>query len=75
VTVDAESLAAPAPAGDDLAERYLWYLDVGRASLVQALTLLAATTTTRWSSTVLRARTVPGYWPPSCWSWWGWTAR
>ena len=35
-----ESMAAPAPAGDDLAERYLWYLDVGRHSLVEALTLL-----------------------------------
>ncbi len=35
-----ESVAAPAPAGDDLAERYLWYLDVGRHSLVGALTLL-----------------------------------
>ncbi len=41
VTADAESLAAPAPPGDDLAERYLWYLDVGRDSLVGALTLLA----------------------------------
>ena len=37
---DGESMAAPAPAGDDLAERYLWYLDVGRDSLVEALTLL-----------------------------------
>jgi protein-tyrosine phosphatase len=37
---DGESVAAPAPAGDDLAERYLWYLDVGRASLVEALSLL-----------------------------------
>ena len=34
-----EAVAAPAPAGDDLAERYLWYLDVGRASLVEALTM------------------------------------
>ena len=40
VTADAEALAAPAPPGDDLAERYLWYLDVGRGSLVEALTLL-----------------------------------
>ena len=40
VTADAESLAAPAPPGDDLAERYLWYLDVGRGSLVEALTLM-----------------------------------
>jgi len=40
VTADAESLAAPAPPGDDLAERYLWYLDVGRASLVEALALM-----------------------------------
>jgi len=37
---DGESVAAPAPAGDDLAERYLWYLHVGRTSLVEALTLL-----------------------------------
>jgi protein-tyrosine phosphatase len=37
---DGESVAAPAPAGDDLAERYLWYLDVGRASLVESLTML-----------------------------------
>lgn len=37
---EGESMAAPAPAGDDLAERYLWYLDVGRRSLVEALTML-----------------------------------
>ena len=37
---EGESVAAPAPAGDDLAERYLWYLDVGRVSLVTALMLL-----------------------------------
>jgi hypothetical protein len=37
---DADSVAAPAPPGDDLAERYLWYLDVGRGALVEALTLL-----------------------------------
>jgi protein-tyrosine phosphatase len=35
-----ESLAAPAPPGDDLSERYLWYLEVGRDSLVEVLTLL-----------------------------------
>ena len=40
-TADAEAVGAPAPPGDDLAERYLWYLDVGRDSLVGALTLLA----------------------------------
>ena len=40
VTADAESLAAPAPPGDDLAERYLWYLEVGRDSLVEVLTML-----------------------------------
>jgi protein-tyrosine phosphatase len=38
---EGEAMAAPAPAGEDLAERYLWYLDVGRTSLVEALTLLA----------------------------------
>jgi protein-tyrosine phosphatase len=37
---EGEAVAAPAPAGDDLAERYLWYLDVGRDSLVETLTLL-----------------------------------
>jgi protein tyrosine/serine phosphatase len=41
VTTDTEALAAPAPPGDDLAERYLWYLDVGGKSLVEALTLLS----------------------------------
>ena len=35
-----EAVAAPAPAGDDLSERYLWYLEVGRGALVEALTLL-----------------------------------
>ena len=37
---EGESVAAPAPAGDDLADRYLWYLEVGRASLIEALTML-----------------------------------
>lgn len=36
-----ESAGAPAPAGDDLAERYLWYLESGRAALVEAMRLLA----------------------------------
>jgi protein-tyrosine phosphatase len=36
-----ESSATPAPAGDDLAERYFWYLDVGRDAFVQALSLVA----------------------------------
>lgn len=39
---EGESVAAPAPAGDDLAERYLWYLEVGRDSLVEALNLMGA---------------------------------
>jgi len=34
-----EAVAAPAPAGDDLAERYLWYLDVGGDAIARALTL------------------------------------
>jgi protein-tyrosine phosphatase len=38
-TADGEAVAAPAPAGDDLAERYLWYLDVGGDALARALTL------------------------------------
>ena len=41
-TADGEAMAAPAPAGDDLAERYLWYLEVGRGALVEALTLMGA---------------------------------
>jgi protein-tyrosine phosphatase len=36
-----ESAATPAPVGDDLAERYFWYLDVGREAFVNALTLAA----------------------------------
>lgn len=39
-SAEGEALAAPAPVGDDLAERYLWYLDVGRSALVEALGLL-----------------------------------
>ena len=38
---EGEAMAAPAPAGEDLSERYLWYLDVGRQPLVDALTLFA----------------------------------
>jgi hypothetical protein len=38
---DGEAVAAPAPAGDDLAERYLWYLDGGQAALAEAIDLLA----------------------------------
>ncbi|HEX3460875.1 MAG TPA: tyrosine-protein phosphatase [Acidimicrobiales bacterium] len=37
-----EAVGAPAPAGDDLAERYLWYLDTGREALVTALGLVAS---------------------------------
>jgi hypothetical protein len=37
-----ESIAAPAPSGDDLAERYLWYLEVGGGALARALTLLGS---------------------------------
>ena len=36
-----ESSAAPAPPDGDPAERYLWYLDVGRDALAKALTLVA----------------------------------
>jgi protein-tyrosine phosphatase len=36
-----ESVAAPPPVGNDLAERYLWYLEVGTPSLVAAVRLLA----------------------------------
>jgi protein-tyrosine phosphatase len=36
-----EAVGAPAPAGDDLAERYLWYLETGREALVKALGLVA----------------------------------
>ncbi len=39
-SAEGEAVGAPAPLGDDLSERYLWYLDVGRDSLVEALTLL-----------------------------------
>ncbi len=36
-----ESVAVPAPSDDDQAERYLWYLDVGRRALADALTMVA----------------------------------
>ncbi len=36
-----EAMGAPAPPGEDLSERYLWYLDCGRSALATALTLLA----------------------------------
>ena len=36
-----ESQAAPAPEGDDIGERYLWYLEAGGASLATALTMVA----------------------------------
>ncbi len=39
-TAEGEAVAAPASPGEDLSERYLWYLEVGRDSLVEALTLL-----------------------------------
>ena len=35
-----ESRGIPAPADDDLANRYLWYLEIGRDALVQALTMV-----------------------------------
>jgi protein-tyrosine phosphatase len=35
-----EVIAAPAPVGEDLSARYRWYLDVGRDSLTEALTLI-----------------------------------
>ena len=36
-----EAMAAPVPVGDELSERYLWYLEAGRQTLVEALTLVA----------------------------------
>lgn len=39
-----EAEAAPAPPGEELTERYLWYLEVGRESLVEALSLVAEPT-------------------------------
>ncbi len=38
---EGEAMAAPDSEGEDLAERYLWYLEVGRDSLVEALLLLS----------------------------------
>ena len=37
----AESAAIPAPSGDDPAERYLWYLEVGGEALAEALRMVA----------------------------------
>ncbi len=38
---EGEALAAPAPPGEELGERYLWYLDGGRSALVDALALVS----------------------------------
>jgi protein-tyrosine phosphatase len=38
---EGEALAAPAAPGEELGQRYLWYLDGGRSALADALTLLA----------------------------------
>jgi hypothetical protein len=46
VEENGEALAAPALAGDDLAERYRWYLDTGRGALVEALELVGDPTST-----------------------------
>jgi protein-tyrosine phosphatase len=35
-----ESRGIPAPIDDDLSKRYLWYLDIGRQALAEALTLM-----------------------------------
>ncbi|HEY7916561.1 MAG TPA: tyrosine-protein phosphatase [Acidimicrobiales bacterium] len=37
---EGEALAAPAPPGEELGERYLWYLDGGRSALADALALV-----------------------------------
>jgi protein-tyrosine phosphatase len=36
-----ESRGIPAPTDDDLSNRYMWYLDIGRGSVVQALNILS----------------------------------
>ncbi len=38
---DGEAMAAPAPPGEELSARYLWYLERGSAPLAEAMTLLA----------------------------------
>ncbi len=38
---EGEAMAAPGLLGEELSERYLWYLDVGRESLVDALALVS----------------------------------
>jgi hypothetical protein len=38
---EGEAMAAPEPAGEELSERYLWYLEEGAGSLVTALSVLA----------------------------------
>lgn len=37
---EGDAVVAPAPTGDDLADRYLWYLEVGHQALVDALGVL-----------------------------------
>jgi rhodanese-related sulfurtransferase len=38
---EGEAVAAPVPEGEDLCERYLWYLEVGRQPLVDSLALIS----------------------------------
>ena len=64
-SISGEALGAPP--GDDIGERYLWYLDVGRQALVDAIEALAEPGRARSSSTAPQARTAPASSPPSCW--------
>ena len=36
-----DTRAAPEPEGNDISERYLWYLDIGRKALVEAIEMVA----------------------------------
>ena len=68
-----EAMAAPAAAGEELSERYLWYLEVGGTALAEALLVLSEPASYPWSSTAPPARTVPACWPPWCWTSWALT--
>ena len=59
-----ESLAAPPPLGGDLAERYLWYLEVGTPALAAALRLLADPAARPLVFHCAAARTAPVSCPP-----------
>ena len=66
-------MGAPTPPGEELGERYLWYLDGGRQALVDALTLVAEPANLPLVFHCAAGRTAPACWPRWCSTSWAWT--